>query len=220
MSRAPDRCLITYEPLASGDPHPYSVAGLHRLSPALRSLEPFPYSARDQRREAVARATKMSIQGVQPKLSARLAVKNGAFRVVDRGGQWILKMQTETFADLPENEDLTMRLAETAGIPTPVHGLLRSVDGSLTYFVRRFDRAGRGRKLAVEDFAQLAGRTRDTKYDFSMERLVPLLDQHTTFPAVERQELFRRTVFAFLTGNEDLHLKNFSLRVDADGLVK
>lgn len=213
------RCPITYEDLLPGEDR-YSAKGLRRLSPSLRSLEDLPLTAHEQRQEALRRVTKMSIQGVQPKLSARLAVRDGAFRVVDRGGRWILKMQTGDFPHVPENEDLTMRLAERAGIPVPVHGLLWSRDGSLTYFIRRFDRTGRSDKVAVEDFAQLAGRTRDTKYDFSMEGIVDLLDRHTTFPAVEKLELFRRTLFGFLTGNEDMHLKNFSLLTAADGSVR
>lgn len=213
------RCPITYEDLSAGEER-YSAKGLRRLSPALKSLEEFPLSAREQRQEALRRATKMSIQGVQPKLSARLAVRDGAFRVVDRGGRWILKMQTGDFPHVPENEDLTMRLAAAAGIPVPVQGLLWSRDGSLTYFIRRFDRAGRNGKLALEDFAQLAGRTRDTKYDFSMEGIVDLLDRHATFPAVEKLALFRRTLFGFLTGNEDMHLKNFSLLTSADGSIR
>ncbi|MBZ0266731.1 HipA domain-containing protein [bacterium] len=214
-----NRCPITYENLLPGEER-YSAKGMRRLSPSLKRLGEFPLTAQEQRREALRRATKMSIQGVQPKLSARLAVRDGAFRVVDRGGRWILKMQTADFPHVPENEDLTMRLAAGAGIPVPVHGLLWSRDGSLTYFIRRFDRTGRNDKLAVEDFAQLAGRTRDTKYDFSMEGIVNLLDLHAMFPAVEKLELFRRTLFGFLTGNEDMHLKNFSLLTAADGTVK
>jgi serine/threonine-protein kinase HipA len=112
-----------------------------------------------------------------------------------------------------------MHLATTVGIEVPVHGLVYAKDGSLTYFIKRFDRTGRNAKLAVEDFAQLVGANRDTKYDFSMERLVPVIDRYCTFPALERIELFRRVLFCFLTGNEDMHLKNFSVIVAA-GVVK
>lgn len=71
---------------------------------------------------------------------------------------------------LPENEDLSMRLAAAAGLDTPLHGLIYAKDGSLTYFIKRFDQIGRNRKLAVEDFAQLMGLDRDTKYDASNQR--------------------------------------------------
>jgi len=213
------RCPLTYEPLSASDQGQYSRAGLRRLSRSLDNLHDLEYSAIEQRKEAMARANKMSIQGVQPKLSARLLVKDGRFEVVDRGGRFILKPQTQLYSNLPENEDLSMRLADTVGINVPLHGLLFSADGSMTYFIRRFDRDGRNRKLAVEDFAQLAGRTRDTKYDFSMERLIPIIERHCTFPAVEKLQLFRRTLFCFLTGNEDMHLKNFSLIVD-ENIIK
>jgi serine/threonine-protein kinase HipA len=205
------RCPITYEPLSADTVGIYSPQGLRRLSRSLTHLDDLPYDAQEQRCEALARATKMSIQGVQPKLSAKLRLKAGRFEVVDHGGDFILKPQTSLYPHLPENEDLTMRLAARVGIEVPVHGLVRSRDGSWTYFIRRFDRLPRGRKLAVEDFAQLSGRTRQTKYDASMEQLVTILDRFATFPAVEKLELLRRTLFCFLTGGEDLHLKNISL---------
>jgi serine/threonine-protein kinase HipA len=208
------RCPITYAHVEEAVR--YSKAGLNMLSRSLAQLHDLGYSAEEQREEAMVRATKMSIQGVQPKLSARLRVKAGCFEIVDRGGQYILKPQHHFFRHVPENEDVTMRLAKSVGIEVPVHGLVYSRDESLTYFIRRFDRIGRNAKLAVEDFAQLAGATRDTKYDFSMERLVPLIDRHCTFPAVERVELFRRILFCFLTGNEDMHLKNFSVIVKGE----
>jgi serine/threonine-protein kinase HipA len=204
------RCPITYARLADGECL-YSRPGLRSLAPSLARLQDLPYDAEEQRREAIARATKMSIQGVQPKLSARLRIREGRFEVVDHDGTFILKPQSVDYPHLPENEDLTMRLARCVGIETPVHGLVRSRDGSWTYFIRRFDRLPRGRKLAVEDFAQLAGHTRQTKYDASMERVVTVLERFTTYPVVEKLELLRRTLFCFLTGGEDMHLKNWSL---------
>ncbi|MCU0725659.1 MAG: HipA domain-containing protein, partial [Planctomycetes bacterium] len=207
-------CPITYALLSEEERGPYSAAGLRRLSRMLKDLADLPLSAEDQRIEAARRARKMSIQGVQPKLSARLRVREGRFEVVDRMGQWILKPQSPHFPHLPENEDLTQRLAGAAGIEVPVHGLVRSSDQSLTYFIRRFDRPPRGGKRAMEDFAQLSGRTRDTKYDSSMEKVAKVIEEFATFPAVEKLELFRRTVFCFLAGNEDMHLKNFSLLTD------
>jgi serine/threonine-protein kinase HipA len=129
---------------------------------------------------------------------------------VDRGGRYILKPQSLDFPELPENEDLTMRLAKAVGIEAPIHGLLRSIDGSFTYFIKRFDRDGRDR-LPVEDFAQLSSESRETKYDSSMEKVAGVIDQFCTFPAIERVKMFERTLFNFLVGNEDMHLKNFSL---------
>lgn len=203
-----NRCPITYELCGK---EKYSLKGLRRLSPRLQGLRDFPFSAEEQRQEAAGRADKMSIQGVQPKLSARLDIKQGMFQIVDTGGHYILKPQNLLFPEIPQNEDLTMRLAGIAGIATPLHGMFYCKDGSLTYFIKRFDRAGKRGKIPVEDFAQLAGKSRDTKYDYSMEKLVSLLERHCTFPALEKVKLFRLTLFNFLAGNEDMHLKNFSL---------
>lgn len=73
---------------------------------------------------------------------------------------------------------------------------------------------GQRGKVPVEDFAQLAGLSRDTKYDYSMEKLVRLVDNYYTIPAVEKIKLFKLVIFNFLTGNEDSHLKNFSIITD------
>ncbi len=202
------RCPITYNKIKTEER--YSQEGLKKLSRRLRDLKDLPYSAEEQRQEAIARAAKMSIQGVQPKLSARLNAAQQIFEVVDTGGEYILKPQTH-FPEVPQNEDLTMRLAKLAGIDVPLHGLVYSKDGTLTYFIKRFDRAGTKEKFAVEDFAQLLGRSRDTKYDSSMEQVVQVLDKYCTFPLVQKRKLFRLTLFNFLIGNEDMHLKNFSL---------
>ena len=205
------RCPMTYQQLPAGHKGRYSEDGLRLLSKSLTSLSDLPFTAAEQRQEAAARATKMSIQGVQPKLSARLNVQAGQFEIVDQGGQYILKPPSPSYAHLPENEDLTMRLATTVGIEVPLHGLLRGQGGSWTYFIRRFDRPKRNKKMAVEDFAQLSLRNRTTKYNSSMEQVATVLEQFTTYPKVEFLDLFTRTIFCFLTGGEDMHLKNFSL---------
>jgi len=210
------RCPITYEEIPTGR---YSARGLRLLARNLTQLQSLPFTAEEQRHEAARRAGKMSIQGVQPKLSARLNVKGGAFEVVDAGGQYILKPESPTYPELAQNEDLTMRLAAIAGIEVPLHGMLYSKDDSLTYFIKRFDRAGRGRKAALEDFAQLQRMTRDTKYNSSMEQVAATIEQYCTFPAVEKVKLFRLTLFSFLAGNEDMHLKNFSL-IQREGKVE
>lgn len=202
-----NRCPITYELTENT----YSAAGLRSLSPGLTELNIFPYSAEEQIREAAQRASKMSVQGVQPKLSAVLDIKRKIFEIVDKNGQFILKPRNYIYPELPENEDLSMKMAKLAGIDTPAHGLIYSKDGTMTYFIKRFDRIGRNRKLPVEDFAQLTGNRRDTKYDSSMEKVAGVIDRFCTFPAVEKIKLFRLTLFNFLIGNEDMHLKNFSL---------
>ncbi len=201
-------CPITYEPCGNKK---YSENGLKLLSRGLTHLEDFPYTQEEQLLEAAARASKLSIQGVQPKLSAKLKVKEGVFEIADRGGEYILKPQSNMYPQLPENEDLTMRLAEEIDLEIPLHGLIYSKDQKLTYFIKRFDRYGKGKKYAVEDFAQLSGNNRNTKYNSSMENVAKIIETYCTFPAIEKIKLFKLTIFNFLTGNEDQHLKNFSL---------
>lgn len=114
----------------------------------------------------------MSIPGVQPKLSARVSVKHNGFDITDSKGTFIIKPQSDTYREVPENEDLTMKMAKSFGIAVPLTGLVYSKDGSMSYFVKRFDRYGKNKKIHVEDFAQLTGNTRETKYDSSMEKLI------------------------------------------------
>jgi serine/threonine-protein kinase HipA len=203
-----NKCPIAY--ISCGN-NRYSDKGLRVLSTGLRSLKDLEYTADEQRKEAFNRAARMSVQGVQPKLSAVLNFKEEKFEIVDKGGKYILKPQHHIFPEMPENEDLTMRLADEIGLEIPQHGLIWSKDNSLTYFIKRFDRKGHHDKIPVEDFAQLAGLNRDTKYDYSMEKVILLIDRYCTFPAIEKIKLFKLTIFNYLTGNEDMHLKNFSI---------
>jgi serine/threonine-protein kinase HipA len=202
-------CSVAWDPLGEGEW--ISSKGLRQLSPKLSFLKALPYSAEEQRTEALKRVHKMSVQGVQPKLSAILKVKEGTFEVVDQYGRYILKPPHVIYKNVPENEALTMSMAACYGCKTPRHGLVQGKDLSYTYFVKRFDRIGRKEKVAQEDFAQLSGRHRHTKYDSSMEQVINVINKYCTFPALERLKLFRLTLFCFVVGNEDMHLKNFSL---------
>ena len=203
-----NRCPITYE-LCANDK--YSEKGLRMIAPKLTHLNDLPYTAAELRQEAANRAKKLSIQGVQPKLSATISVAKQEFKIVDQFGTYIIKPQNDLFPELPENEDVTMRMAKVFGLDVPFHGMLYAKDGSLSYFIKRFDRYGKGKKIATEDFAQLTGNTRDTKYRFTMEKLVPVIDEFCSFPAIEKADFFKRILFCYVTGNEDMHLKNFSL---------
>lgn len=211
------RCPITYEIIS--DQENYSRKGLLQLSPQLKELQPLTYSAAEQREVAIQYVGKMSIQGVQHKLSAKLKVKLGKFEVVEHGGNYILKPQSYEYPELPENEALSMSLAAVAGFNVPVHGLIYSKDGSMTYFVKRFDRISHNKKLALEDFTQLLQLSREVKYASSMEKVAEVIQQFCTFPKVEWRKLFKLTLFNFLIGNEDMHLKNFSL-ITKNGIVE
>lgn len=211
------RCPITYQTLEDGE-HLYSQQGLRRLSPSLRELAALP-STQEIRQQRIAERGKVSIGGVQLKAGAVLRAKEGHFEIVEKRSRFILKPASEMWVELPENEDLTMRLAAAAGIEVPVHGLLYTSDDQLCYVIKRFDRTGRKVKRAVEDCAQLLGLDRERKYESSMERIAVVLDRRCSFPVIERSKLFRRILVAFLTGNEDMHLKNFSLLTQDDGIV-
>jgi len=206
------KCPITYEESESK----YSPNGLKLLSRNLSDLKDIEYSAEEQRHEAAVRATKMSIQGVQPKLSAILNIQQSKFEIVDIKGKYIIKPQHHIYPQLPENEDLTMKMASKCGINTPIHGMIFSKDGTLSYFIKRFDRLGKNSKLPLEDFAQLAEEKRETKYDYSIEKLIKILENHCTFPQLEKSNFLKRFLFNFLTGNEDMHLKNYSLITQND----
>lgn len=203
------RCPITYEIIS--DNELYSQKGLSLLAPNLKNLHPLNLTAQEQLEEAAARIGKMSIQGIQPKLVAILNTSKETFEIVDQHGIFILKPQNNFYPELPENEAITMTLASLVGIDVPIHGLIYSKDNSKTYFIKRFDRIGKTEKLAVEDFTQLSNMSRDTKYDSSMEKVVKIIFNFCSFPKIEAQKLFKLTLFNFLIGNEDMHLKNFSL---------
>jgi len=211
-----NKCPITYIPC--GDKR-YSEKGLRLLASGLSQLKQFAYTAEEQRNEAFHRSKKMSIQGVQPKLSAVLNIKEEKFEIADRKGRYILKPQHHLYPQMPENEDLTMRLAQLIKLDVPVHGMIWAKDNTLTYFIKRFDRKGQKDKIPVEDFAQLAGLSRDTKYNYSMEKVVMLINAHCTFPAIEKVKLFKLVLFCFITGNEDMHLKNFSI-INQNGKIQ
>lgn len=211
-----NRCPITYLPC--GDQR-YSEKGLKLLASGLTQLKQLEYTAEEQRNEAFNRSSKMSVQGVQPKLSAVINAKEQKFDIVDRKGRFILKPQHHIYPQMPENEDLTMRLAGSIGLDVPLHGMIWAKDGTLTYFIKRFDRKGQKDKIPMEDFAQLAGLSRDTKYNYSMEKVVNLVNAYCTFPVIEKVKLFKLVLFCFITGNEDMHLKNFSI-INQNGKIE
>lgn len=203
---------MTYKPCEGH----FSSEGLKKLDPNLTSLEQLPLTAEELYHRASKNASTMSIQNLKPKLSAILNVKKNRFEVVDTEGRFILKPQHPQFPELPENEALSMRLAAEAGIDVPIHGLLNAKDNSFIYFIKRFDRFGRNKTLPVKDFVLLMDLTQETRYLASMEKVVALIDTYCTFPAIEKMKLFRLTIVNFLIGNQDMHLKKFSLITQND----
>ncbi len=168
-----------------------------------------PFGTTDVVAEAQKMVGKMSISGVQPKLSVIHDHKKHAVIVVARGGLYILKPPTERFGSLPENENLCMNIAAAYGMEVPPHGLLPLRDRAMAYVIKRFDRAEDGSKLQQEDFQQLL--QKDDKYDGSYERIANFLKKHSSVPGLDLIRLFERALLFYVVGNGDAHLKNFSL---------
>jgi serine/threonine-protein kinase HipA len=156
-------------------------------------------------------AGKMSISGIQEKVSLRLTPDRSRLEVAATGGRYILKPEPSRFTALPQDEHLSMCLASLSGIETPPFGLLRLKDGALTYIIKRFDRLDQGTKLQVEDFCQLGEKRLKEKYDGSAEMCVRILRKYASEPPIEISKLYRLMLFGWWIANGDMHLKNFSL---------
>jgi len=162
----------------------------------------------------------VAVTGVQPKLSLTIEKtpgdpKNSRLTIVGLWGGFILKPPTETFPDLPENEDVTMHLSELFGISTAAHSLIWLQSGELAYITKRFDRT-KDSKLAMEDMCQLTETLTGDKYRSSMEKVGKHIAKFSTRPGLDNVNFFETALFSFLTGNADMHLKNFSLLTTAE----
>lgn len=162
-----------------------------------------------------------TLTGVQAKLSLNLTRHEGTQRltIVGLWGRYVFKPQTELYERLPEVEDLTMHLAEDAKLSVARHSLIRLADGSLGYITQRFDRNKKGGKILMEDMCQLAERKTEDKYKSSYEQVAKLIAQYSAVPQLDLTNFFELLIFCFLTGNNDMHLKNFSLYKPANQQV-
>lgn len=157
----------------------------------------------------------LTVPGVQKKLSLHLSDDvETRLTIVDYPTGYILKPQTAEYSELPEHEHLAMSLAQTAGIQTVPHALIKLHD-QYAYITRRIDREIGKNSLklyAMEDFCQLSGRLTQDKYKGSYEHCGKIIRKYSVYPGLDLSELFLRVVFSFIIGNSDMHLKNFSLR--------
>lgn len=161
----------------------------------------------------------VTVTGVQPKLSLaieKIDAQNSRLTIVGHWGNFILKPPTEQFSNLPENEDLTMKLASICGIRTAEHTLIRLQSGELAYLTKRFDRT-KNSKIHVEDLCQLTETLTEHKYRSSMEKVGKAIRKFSTNSGFDALTFFELTIFCFLTGNADMHLKNFSLIKNENG---
>ena len=163
----------------------------------------------------------VSVTGVQPKISleSERANRQGErFMVVGMWGNFILKPPIEKYPEMPEIEDLTMHLAGLLRIKTAEHSLVRLASGEVAYITKRFDRISKG-KLPLEDMAQLTGTLTENKYRGSMEKIGKVIREYSDYPGVDLLTFYELTLFSFITGNADMHLKNFSLLTTAENEV-
>lgn len=207
-----NKCLYCYQELEEGqkDFHPRCA----RKFFGTKDVPLFEYRHEDLDRlaEEVIRA-QTSLTGVQPKLSLNLNKHEGASRltIVGLWGDYIFKPQTEDYPQLPENEDLTMHLAEAAKINVVPHSLIRLADGRLGYITKRIDRTDSGEKIDMEDLCQLTLHPTEYKYKGSYEQIAKVIAQHSATPKLDLTNYMQLLLFCFVTGNNDMHLKNFSL---------
>lgn len=153
----------------------------------------------------------MSISGVQQKLSLK---ENEHHELIPTatGGKYMLKPSPEAFPNAAENEHIAMRLSMLLGIETALCGLVDFADGELAYITRRFDRLDDGSKLHQEDLLQCFNIPSDDKYDKTYEEAGKLVLEVTGGKKAVALDFLRRVIFAYLVGNDDLHLKNFSVQ--------
>ena len=209
-----EKCLYCYKPLKPGqiDYHPACARKLF----GTKEAPVLPYIRKeigDLAKQVVRAQT--TLTGVQAKLS--LDVNPGGknepsrFTIVGLWGKYILKPQTDRYRCLPEIEDLTMHLAEAAKIAVVPHGLIRFADGELCYITRRIDRQDDGTKIPMEDMCQLSERLTEYKYKGSYEQVAKLIKKYSSFSQLDLVNYWELVIFSWITGNADMHLKNFSL---------
>jgi serine/threonine-protein kinase HipA len=158
---------------------------------------------------------RVTVPGVQPKLSMSIVKKtidnsNTRLTVVGAlGGQYIFKPPSDRFPEMPENEHVTMRIAESFGIRVVPSSLIRLASGELSYITKRVDRKDTGEKIHMLDMFQITEAY--DKYKGSMEKVGKALNSYSSNTLLDKTFLFDLTLFSFLTGNNDMHLKNFSM---------
>lgn len=207
------KCLYCYkEVLKDGELH----ASCSRKFFGTKTPPVIPYSL-DEMNELAKKVVQRSVTvpGVQPKLSMSLIKETGQnydrrLTVVDAlGGNFIFKPPTPAFKEMPANEHVTMRIAEAYGLKVVSSSLIRLKSGELSYITKRIDRTKDYKKVHMLDMFQITEAF--DKYISSMEKVGKAVENYSANPLLDKLFLFEITLFCFLTGNNDMHLKNFSM---------
>jgi serine/threonine-protein kinase HipA len=216
-----NKCLYCYEPL-NGDIDFHTKCSLAFFGTPMPPN--IPYSSNqiaDLAKDVIERS--ISVPGVQAKLSMSVVKEtegNSTTRLTvvgALGGQYIFKPSSEQFPEMPENEHVTMRIAESFGIRVVPSSLIRLKSGELSYITRRIDRKGNGEKIHLLDMFQITEAF--DKYKSSMERVGKALDSYSDNTLLDKVLYFELALFSFLTGNNDMHLKTFSMIESPSGWV-
>lgn len=206
------RCLYCYEPLDAGEKDFHARCSKKMFGTAEAPVLPYTEDNLEKLANEVIRSH-TSVTGVQPKLSLHLEKSKDSikkFTIVGLWGGYILKPPGSQYPQLPEVEHLTMRMAEAAKIKTAPHSLIKLQSGSIAYITKRVDRTGQ-EKLHMEDMCQLTERLTEDKYNGSYEQIAKAIQKYSATPGLDVINFFELVLFSFLTGNADMHLKNFSL---------
>ena len=206
------RCLYCYNELSGGEVDFHK--GCAKKFFGMQQAPELPYSLSDlDYLAAQVIKSQTTLTGVQAKLSLHLDRHEGSRRltIVGLWGDYIFKPQTQTYKNLPENEDLTMHLAEIARIKVVPHTLIRLQDGTLGYLTKRIDRISDGIKIPMEDMCQLTERQTEYKYRSSYEQIAKVIAKYSYVPLLDLTDFYEQVFFSWLVGNNDMHLKNFSL---------
>jgi serine/threonine-protein kinase HipA len=208
------RCLYCYNELSDEITDFHSGCSKKMFGTSVPPELPFYEDQMLQLAEKVIRS-QSTVTGVQPKLSLNLEKiskkdEPQRFTIVGLWGEFILKPPTKQYRSLPELEDLTMHLAEISGIEAVPHSLIRLSSGKLSYITRRIDRKNEI-KIHMEDMCQLTEKLTEQKYKGSYEQIAKAIAKYSANPGLDITNFFEQVLFSFLTGNSDMHLKNFSL---------
>lgn len=209
-----NRCLYCYQPLELQGTDFHARCSKKIFGQPIPPVLPYTEAQMEELAEQIIRS-QITVTGVQPKLSLVLTPGSHLgepqrFTIVGLWGGYILKPPSQRFAELPEIEDLTMHLAAIANITVAPHSLIRLQSGNLAYITKRIDRTRKG-KLHMEDMCQLTERLTEDKYHGSYEQIAKAIIKYSTRPGLDVINYYEQVVFSFLTGNADMHLKNFSL---------
>lgn len=208
-----NRCLYCYQPLHDGETNYHKVCSKKFFGQDIAPVLPYAEKDMDNLADQIVKSH-ITVTGVQAKLSLELeaATKKEPkrFTIVGLWGSYILKLPTDHYPQLPEVEDLTMHLASAAKINVVPHSLIRLQSGNLAYLTKRIDRTKKG-KLHMEDMCQITERLTEDKYRGSYEQIAKAIKKYSSQPGLDVVNFGELLLFCFLTGNADMHLKNFSL---------